>query len=55
MFYMHINYYMLYILYIILMTSLPCKKFKITFTLKRGHKGQFICLQKYIKSAAIYE
>ena len=47
--------YVLYAYKLALMTSLPCKKFKITFTLKRGHKGQFICLQKYIKSAAIYE
>ena len=32
------------------MTSLSCKKFKRIFTLKQGHKGQFICIQKNIKS-----
>ena len=37
------------------MTSLPCKKFKKIFTLKRGHKGQFICIQKNIKLTAIIE
>ena len=38
------------------MTSLSCKKFKIIFTLKRGHEGQLICIQKNIKlMAAIYE
>ena len=37
------------------MTSLSCKKFKRIFTLKRGHEGQLICIQKNIKSAAIYE
>ena len=37
------------------MTSLSCKKFKIIFTLKRGHEGQLICIQKNIKLAAIYE
>ena len=44
-FYMHITS---------LMTSFSCKKFKRMFTLKRGHKGQFKCIQKNIKSAAIY-
>ena len=34
-FYMHINW--------------PLWKFKIIVTLKRGHKGQFICIQKNIK------
>ena len=36
-------------------TSLSCKKLKIIFTLKRGDKGQFLCIQKNIKSAAIFE
>ena len=31
------------------------KKFKIIFTLKWGHEGQLICIQKNIKLAAIYE
>ena len=46
-FYMHINSLLA------LMTSLSCKKFKRIFTLKRGHKGQFICTQKNIKSHAV--
>ena len=36
------------------MTSLSLKKLKLFFTLKRGHKGQFICIQKNNKSAAIF-
>ena len=34
------------------MTSLSCKKLNIVSTLKRGHKDQFICIQKNIKLAA---
>ena len=46
---------LLYAYKLAFMTSLSCKKFKIIFTLKRGHEGQLICIQKNIKLAAIYE
>ena len=36
------------------MTSLSLKKFKIIFTLKQGHKGQFMWIQTNIKSASIF-
>ena len=46
---------LLYAYKLALIPSLSCKKFKIIFTLKRGHKGEFICIQKNIKSATIFE
>ena len=46
---------LLYAYKLAFMTSLSCKKFKRIFTLKRGHEGQLICIQKHIKLAAIYE
>ena len=45
---------LLYAYKLALMISLSCKKFKIIFTPKRGYKGRFICIQKNIKSVAIF-
>ena len=50
-----LTFFYIYAYKLAIMTSLSCKKFKRIFTLKRGHKGQFICIQKNIKSAAIFE
>ena len=36
------------------MTALSCKKFKIILTLKRGYKGQFIRIEKNIKSEQFF-
>ena len=39
---------LLYAYKLAFMTSLSCKKFKIIFTLKRGHEVQLICMYKSI-------
>ena len=51
----HLIFFIIYAYRLTHITSLSCKKLKIIFTLKRGDKGQFICIQKNIKSAAIFE
>ena len=46
-FYMHLNWALLYDLVIV-------QGIEKDFYFKRGHKGQFICIQKTIKSVAIF-